>query len=106
MYVRRDLLAHSVVVGSLAEWDRMGYFARPERSRKFAFNEIPMLQKWRAPGDRIQAIVDALNDATFPNYACLSALLGRAGARPRRYCWDARGSGFGPCAHRRRDPIT
>ena len=57
-----------------------------------------MLQKWRAPGDRIQAIVDALNDATLPNYACLSALLGRAGARPRRYCWDARGSGFGPCA--------
>ena len=98
VYVRRDLLAHSVVEGSLAEWDRIGYFARPERSRKFAFNEIPMLQKWRAPGDRIQAIVDALNDATLPNYACLSALLGRAGARPRRYCWDARGSGFGPCA--------
>ena len=69
----------------LAEWDRMGYFARPERSENLPSTRYPRC-KGGARGDRVRAVVDALNDATFPNYARLSALLGGAGARPRRYC--------------------
>ena len=62
-YARSDLLRAARKAGQLekrsaSEWDRVGYFDRPERKRKFRFNE-PILS-WREDADRAAAVLSTL----------------------------------------------
>lgn len=78
-YVRRDLLhskeSHVTFPRhSIRDWDRFGYFERPERHRKFAFNE-PVLG-WRTSANPVQAVLGDLRSHPNLSHRGLHFILG------------------------------
>lgn len=79
LYARRDVLLdmpHLFARHSIADWDRAGYYDRPERRRKFGFNEA--VRDWRTSDSPVEAVLQVAHEPRWKSHTGIPFILGRA----------------------------